>query len=81
MAAFPSLCGVALLRGEAIKTGGGRGRHEPGQSRTERKVKRIDLLSRIRDLTADSPQSLEAVPYGVDVGHSHEHHLTVRVVL
>lgn len=44
-------------------------------------VKQIILLSRIRDLTADGPQGLEAVPDGMDVGHSHKHHLTVWVVL
>lgn len=46
-----------------------------------RKVKQIDLLSRIWDLTADSPQSLEAVADGMDVGHSHKHYFTVGVVL
>lgn len=81
VAAFPSLCGVALLWGETINMGGGRGRHKRGQSCSERKVKQMDLLSWIRDLTADGPQSLEAVPNGVNVGHSHEHHLTVGVVL
>lgn len=60
---------------------GGRGRRKWRQSRSERKVKQIDLLSWIRDLTADGPQSLEAVPDGMDVGHSHEHHLAVGVVL
>lgn len=61
---------------------GGRegGTNEPRAARRE-KVKRIDLLSWIGDLTADSPQSLEAVADGVDVGHSHKHHLTVGVVL
>lgn len=55
--------------------------HKPGQNLFERKVKGINLLSWIRDLTADSPQSLEAVADGVDVSHSHEHDLTVGVVL
>lgn len=55
--------------------------HKPRQNLSERKVKEIDLLSWIGDLTADSPQSLEAVPDGVDVCHSHEHDLTVGVVL
>lgn len=45
------------------------------------KVKQIDSLSWIGDLTADGPQSLEAVPDGVDVCHSHKHHLAVGVVL
>lgn len=45
------------------------------------KVRWINLLSRIRDLAADGPQGLEAVADGVDVGHAHEHHLTVGVVL
>lgn len=59
--------------------GEGGGRAE--QNLFERKVSEIDLLSRIWDLTADGPQSLEAVPDGVDVSHSHEHDLTVGVVL
>lgn len=45
------------------------------------KVRRINLLSWIRDLAADGPQGLEAVADGVNVGHAHEHHLTVGVVL
>lgn len=81
VALFLSLCGVALLWGEAIKMGGGRGRHIWRQSHSERKVKQIDLLSWIGDLTADGPQSLEAVADGMDVGHSHKHHLAVGVVL
>lgn len=38
-------------------------------------------LDRIRDLSAESPQTLEALPDGVDVGHAHEHHLTVGIIL
>lgn len=56
--------------GRAVCRGGGR-----------EKVRWINLLSRIRDLAADGPQGLEAVADGVDVGHAHEHHLTVGVVL
>lgn len=73
-------CGVALLWGEAIWMGGGRGRDKWRQSCSERNVKQIDLLSWIRDLTADCSQSLEAVADGMDVGHSHKHHLTVGIV-
>lgn len=51
------------------------------RERGREKVRRIDLLSWIRDLAADGPQGLEAVADGVDVGHAHEHHLTVGVVL
>lgn len=76
-------CEVKLLKrrgwGEGDRASE-RGTNE-GRAAQREKVKRIDLLSWIRDLTADGPQSLEAVPDGVDVGHSHEHHLAVGVVL
>lgn len=39
------------------------------------------LLAGIRHLAAHSPEVLEAIPDGMDVGHSHEHNLTVGVVL
>ena len=39
------------------------------------------LLAGIRHLATHSTEVLEAVPDGVDVGHSHEHDLTVGVVL
>lgn len=65
--------------------GGAGGRMETNGGRVvwggREKVRRINLLSWIRDLAADGPQGLEAVADGVDVGHAHEHHLTVGVVL
>lgn len=70
-------CEVRPLKWEG---GQGGGTNELRAARRE-KVKRIDLLSWIGNLTADGPQSLEAVADGVDVGHSHKHHLTVGVVL
>lgn len=70
-------CEVRPLKWEGGREGG---TNELRAARRE-KVKRIDLLSWIGDLTADGPQSLEAVADGVDVGHSHKHHLTVGVVL
>lgn len=39
-----------------------------------------DLLGWIRHLSAKESQRLEALADGVDVGHSHKHHLTVGVV-
>lgn len=51
-----------------------------GGGRATGKVSRIHLLAGVRDLTAHRPQSLEAVPDGVDVCHAHEHHLAVGVV-
>lgn len=39
------------------------------------------LLAGIWHLATHSTEILEAVPDGVDVGHSHEHDLTVGVVL
>lgn len=42
---------------------------------------REHLLAGIRHLATHSPKVLEAVPDGMDVGHSHKHDLTVRVVL
>lgn len=41
---------------------------------------RDHLLAGIRHLATHSPEVLEAVPDGMDVGHSHEHDLTVGVV-
>lgn len=80
MGAVPSR-GVGLQWAHANQTAEGRGRQKPGQNLFEKKVKEIHLLSWIWDLTADCPQSLEAVPDGVDVGHSHKHDLTVGIVL
>lgn len=79
MAPFPYLCGAALVLGEAIK----KRREGEVQTRAEplRGKGQTDLLSRIWDLTADGPESLEAVSDGMDVGHTHEHYLTVGVVL
>lgn len=42
---------------------------------------REHLLAGIWHLATHSPEILEAIPDGVDVGHSHKHNLTVRVVL
>lgn len=40
-----------------------------------------DLLGWIRHLCAEEAQRLETLADGMDVGHTHKHHLTVRVVL
>lgn len=72
--------GRAGARGQRMETNGGRAVRREREGERE-KVRRIDLLSWIRDLAADGPQGLEAVTDGVDVGHAHEHHLTVGVVL
>lgn len=40
-----------------------------------------DLLGRIRHLGAEKAKRLETLADGMNVGHAHEHHLTVRVVL
>lgn len=39
-----------------------------------------NLLGWIRHLGAKETQRLEALADGVDVGHSHKHHLTVGIV-
>lgn len=41
---------------------------------------REHLLAGIWHLATHSPEVLEAVPDGMDVGHSHKHDLTVRIV-
>lgn len=41
----------------------------------------VYILDRIRDLSAESSQTLEALADGVNVGHTHKHHLTVGIVL
>lgn len=69
--------GGAGARGR-METNGGKAEQ---RARAREKVRRINLLSWIWDLAADGPQGLEAVADGVDVGHAHEHHLTVGVVL
>lgn len=40
-----------------------------------------DLLGWIGHLGAEEAQRLETLADGMDVGHTHKHHLTVRVVL
>ena len=40
-----------------------------------------DSLGWVRHLGTERTQALEALPDGVDVGHAHEHHLTVGVIL
>lgn len=72
--------GGAGARGQWMETNGGRA-EQRARAREREKVRRINLLSWIWDLAADGPQGLEAVADGVDVGHAHEHHLTVGVVL
>lgn len=42
---------------------------------------REHLLARVWHLATHGAEILEAVPDGMDVGHSHEHDLTVGVVL
>lgn len=51
-------------------------RREEGWNRS-----REYLLAGVWHLATHSAEVLEAVPYGMDVGHSHEHDLTVGVVL
>lgn len=41
---------------------------------------REHLLAGIWHLATHSPEVLEAIPDGMDVGHSHKHNLTVRIV-
>lgn len=41
---------------------------------------REHLLAGIWHLATHSPEVLEAIPDGVDVGHSHKQDLTVRIV-
>lgn len=52
--------------------------HETGRVMESR---REHLLAGIWHLTTHGPEVLEAVPDGMDVGHSHKHDLTVRIVL
>lgn len=40
-----------------------------------------NLLGRIRHLSAEETQRLEALADGVDVGHAHEHNFTVGIVV
>lgn len=49
----------------------------PGRDEYQRK----HLLAGVWHLATHSPEILEAVSDGMDVGHSHKHHFTVRIVL